>query len=331
MRGDILKKKLMVLCAVAIMISTCLTGCKMNSGKIRFGSAGIGGTYQIFGDTFANLISSKSKKYNIEVKTTAGSAANLRLLSKDYIQMAVAQMDLINDAYNRTGIFENDKKYQGYRAVASLYTEACQIVVPADSDIQSMDDLEGKKVCIGEEESGTEQNALQILNAYGLNERLVDTVNLNYTDAAKKLKSGDIDAFFCTAGVQTTVINELSKQCKIRLVSLDQKGVSRLKKSYKFYTEYTIPAGTYVNQTKEIKTVGVKAVLLASDKLSEDTVKDITQILFKNQQQIQYALPVDISLDETTAVAGITIPFHDGAAAYYKQHGITVNTEKGSN
>ena len=87
MRGDILKKKLMVLCAVAIMISTCLTGCKMNSGKIRFGSAGIGGTYQIFGDTFANLISSKSKKYNIEVKTTAGSAANLRLLSKDYIQM----------------------------------------------------------------------------------------------------------------------------------------------------------------------------------------------------------------------------------------------------
>lgn len=104
-----------------------------------------------------------------------------------------------------------------------------------------MDDLEGKKVCIGEEESGTEQNALQILNAYGLNERLVDTVNLNYTDAAKKLKSGDIDAFFCTAGVQTTVINELSKQCKIRLVSLDQKGVSRLKKSYKFYTEYTIP------------------------------------------------------------------------------------------
>ena len=300
MRGDILKKKLMVLCAVAIMISTCLTGCKMNSGKIRFGSAGIGGTYQIFGDTFANLISSKSKKYNIEVKTTAGSAANLRLLSKDYIQMAVAQMDLINDAYNRTGIFENDKKYQGYRAVASLYTEACQIVVPADSDIQSMDDLEGKKVCIGEEESGTEQNALQILNAYGLNERLVDTVNLNYTDAAKKLKSGDIDAFFCTAGVQTTVINELSKQCKI-------------------------------NQTKEIKTVGVKAVLLASDKLSEDTVKDITQILFKNQQQIQYALPVDISLDETTAVDGITIPFHDGAAAYYKQHGITVNTEKGSN
>ncbi len=101
-----MKKKLTILCAVAVMICTCLTGCGVNAGKIRFGSAGIGGTYQVFGDTFANLVTSKSKNYNIEVKTTAGSAANLRLLSKDYIQMAVAQMDLINDAYERTGIFE---------------------------------------------------------------------------------------------------------------------------------------------------------------------------------------------------------------------------------
>ena len=297
-----MKKKLTILCAVAVMICICLTGCGVNAGKIRFGSAGIGGTYQVFGDTFANLVTSKSKNYNIEVKTTAGSAANLRLLSKDYIQMAVAQMDLINDAYERTGIFENEKKYQGYSAIASLYTEACQIVVPADSSIHSIEDLEGKKVSIGEEESGTEQNAIQILSAYGLNEKLVDEVNLDYTNAAKKLN-----------------------------ISLDQKGIDRLKKSYKFYTEYSIPANTYTDQTQPVKTVGVKAVLLASDKLSEDTVKQLTKILFANEQKIQYALPVDISLDEKTAVEGITIPFHDGAAAYYKQYGITVNTEKGSN
>ena len=54
----------------------------------------------------------------------------------------------------------------------------------ADSDIQSIEDLQGKTVSIGAEESGSEQNALQILSAYGLNDRLVDTINLNYTDAA---------------------------------------------------------------------------------------------------------------------------------------------------
>ena len=44
-----------------------------------------------------------------------------------------------------------------------LYTETCQLVVRADSDIQTLDDLSGHTVSIGAEESGTERNATQIL------------------------------------------------------------------------------------------------------------------------------------------------------------------------
>ena len=74
-----------------VMLAGILTSCGTNTGKIKFGAAGLGGTYRVFGDTFANLVTSKNKKYKMEVKTTAGSAANLRLLSDGYIQMAVAQ------------------------------------------------------------------------------------------------------------------------------------------------------------------------------------------------------------------------------------------------
>ena len=73
--------------------------------------------------------------------------------------------------------------------------------------------------------------------------------------------------------------------------------------------------------------VGVKAVLLASDKLSEKKVKEITEILFENKAELQYILPTDISLDESQATEGITIPFHDGAAVYYEEHGISMNEE----
>ena len=306
-----------------VMLAGILTSCGTNTGKIKFGAAGLGGTYRVFGDTFANLVTSKNKKYKMEVKTTAGSAANLRLLSDGYIQMAVAQTDLTNDAYERTGIFENEKQHGGYSAVAALYTEACQIVVKADSSINTVEDLQDKRVSVGEEESGTEQNAKQILAAYGLNDSLVDEVNLDYSNAAEELSEGKIDAFFCTAGAQTTVIGELAK-----------KSAEKLKGTYKFYTDCTIPKETYNGQTEDVKTVGVKAVLLASDKLSADTVKDITKILFENKQELQYALPVDISLDEKSAVEGITIPFHKGAVAYYEECGMDaaeLTTEKESN
>lgn len=306
-----------------------VSGCGTVSDRIRVGAAGLGGMYHAFADTFTDIAQSENEDYKMEVKTTAGSAANLRLLSENYVQLAIAQADLTNDAYYGTGIFEG-KEYQGYSAIAGLYTEACQIVVRDDSDIKSVDDLQGKKISIGEEESGTEQNANQILAAYGLTDQLVDKVNLDYTEAASELKNGEIDAFFCTAGIQTTVIGELSKQCEIRLLALDENEKDKLMKAYDFYTEYEIPAETYAGQTEAVDTVGVKAVLLASDKLSEKTVENLTQTLFANKQELQYSLSADIALDEADAVEGVSVPFHKGAAKYYESVGVDVTTEKGS-
>ena len=320
-----MKKKLLLVGTLIL----ALTGCSVKSDKIRFGAAALGGTYREFAESFAEIVGDTNEDYAMEVKTTAGSAANIRLLSDDYIQLAIAQNDMITDAYNGSGSFEG-KKYQGYRAIAGLYTEACQIVVRADSQIYTVDDLQGKKVSIGEEESGTEQNAEQILAAYGLSDKLVEEENLDYTSAAKGLEEGKIDAFFCTSGTPTTVISELSKECEIRLVSLDEKGIDKLKNSYGYYMNCEIPEGSYTGQTEKVTTVGVKAVLLASDDLPEDTVKDMTKILFENKQKIQYTLPSDIALDEKTATEGIGIPFHKGAAAYYQEQGISVETEKKS-
>lgn len=324
------KKLVMITGILAFALVGCsVSGCGTTSGRIRFGAAGLGGMYHAFADTFTDIAQTENEDYKMEVKTTAGSAANLRLLSEDYVQLAIAQADLTNDAYYGTGIFEG-KEYQGYSAVAGLYTEACQIVVRDDSDIKYIDDLQGKKISIGEEESGTEQNANQILAAYGLTDQLVDKVNLDYTEAASELKDGEIDAFFCTAGIQTTVIGELSKQCDIRLLNLDEKAMDKLLKAYDFYTEYEIPAETYTGQTEAINTVGVKAVLLASDKLSEKTVENLTRALFANEQELQYSLSADIALDEADAIEGISVPFHKGAVRYYESAGVDVTTEKGS-
>lgn len=318
-------KKKLTLWSLALLLF--ITGCAAGSAKIRFGAAGLGGTYHVFADAFARVVTGQEEKYEVDVKDTAGSAANLRLLSDGYIQMAIAQTDLTNDAYYGTGIFHDGNIYQGYSAVAGLYTEACQIVVRKDSGIESVEDLQGKTVSVGEEESGTEQNAKQILAAYGLSEKLVDEVNRDYTSAADQLKKGDIDALFCTAGTATTMIGELAKQCDVQLLALDENAIGKLLGSYDFYTRYTIPAGTYQNQTEDVQTVGVKAVLLASNQLSEKTVEEITQILFAQKEQLQYALPVNMELDEQEAVEGITIPFHKGAEKYYKGLGISVTTE----
>ena len=314
--------------AAACLILCCLllAGCSGTSRKIRFGTAAVGGNYNTFGQTFAGLVSSGEDPTEIEVKVTAGSAANIRLLSQDYIQLAIAQTDVISAAWNGTDTF-SEKALKGYGAVAGLYTEVCQFVARKDSGITSIRDLKGRTVSVGEAESGSEVNAVQILSAYGLNSKLVTEVNLNYTDAAKALQSGEIDAFFCTAGVRTTVVEELAKQTEIVLLPIDADEQAALIDTYDFYTPVTVPAATYTGMDRDVETIGVKAVLLAGSKVSSSEVEKLTKALFANAEKLQLAVPVDFVLTEENAVQDIPIPFHKGAAAYYESMGITVSAE----
>ena len=235
------RKWIAALLAGCMLAALLLTGCSAAETvkRLRFGVAGEGGVYHNFGEQFAAL-ENETSNGTIELRTTAGSAANLRLLTGEYLQLAIAQADLAQDAYNQTGIFAEEEDIRGFGAVAALYTEACQVIVRADSDIQSIEDLQGKTVSIGAEESGSEQNALQILSAYGLNDRLVDTINLNYTDAADQLKAGKIDAIVITVGTPSPVVTELAGECGIRLLNVDGTAAQRLLSSYNAYRKVTI-------------------------------------------------------------------------------------------
>ena len=163
-----------ILCILLSLLLVLLNGCSSDTGNIRFGAAGVGGMYYTFANSFTGILSKENENYSYEVKNTAGSTANIRLLSNHYIDLAIAQADLIQDAYEGTGAFDGNI-CKDYSAIAGLYTEACQIVVRADSSIYSLDDLQGKHISIGASESGTERNAKEILAATGLTSRLVQT------------------------------------------------------------------------------------------------------------------------------------------------------------
>ena len=248
-----MKKHLFRIIAV-LSAAVLLAGCA--ASRLRLGAAAAGGVYNAFGTAMA------AQNSTIEVKQTAGSAANLRLLAGGYLQLAVAQSDMAQDAYDGSGIFAHESTERSFSAVAALYEEAVQVVVRADSGITTLEELQGCTLSVGEEESGTEQNAGQVLAACGLNNRLVHTVNLNYTDAAAQLADGTIDAMFVTAGLHADALEQLAETCAIRLLSVDGGVGARLLAAYPAYRACVIPAGTYAGQGEDVWTVSVQALLL---------------------------------------------------------------------
>ena len=315
-------KKITALVTAVLFLLTALTACGQKD-KLRIGTAGEGGNYNSLGHALSDTLGGEPYKISTEVKTTAGSAANIRLLSKDYLELAFAQSDVIDEMYYGT---LEEAAMKGFSAVAALYPEPVQIVVKADSQIVSVNDLAGKTVSVGEADSGTQKNAAQILQAYGLTSNMLTIQNMTYTEAVNALSSGKIDAMFCTAGVPAQVITDLSKEMPINLVPVKGQQAALLKDAYGFYTKVDIPAGTYSGQKNDVTTLAVQSVLLASDKVPEDTVYTITSALFKEKAALNSAVPVEFDLVEQNAVESITIPFHKGAASYYAECGITVAT-----
>ena len=207
-------KRTAVLMLAFIML--VMTGCSGTGKNIRFGAADIGGVYYSYASTFSQLAHEDMSDYSFETKATAGSVANLRLLSGDYIDLGIVQADMLSDAYNGKGTFKDGDYKKGYK-------EVCQIIVKSASGIETIDDLVGKTVSIGAAESGTEKNAEEILKVSGITEELVKTVNMDYSEAVDKLMAGEIDAMFITSGIRTSIIEQLSKKCSIDVISIDEK------------------------------------------------------------------------------------------------------------
>ena len=93
-----MRKKISFLLCVILLLTS---GCSRYNKNVRFGAADIGGMYYTFANTFTQIASDNISDYTFEVKATAGSSANLRLLSENYIELGIAQADLIKDAYNK--------------------------------------------------------------------------------------------------------------------------------------------------------------------------------------------------------------------------------------
>ena len=138
-----------ILSIFLLFLSLFFVGCgKNNEDVIRMGTGGTGGNYYNYGVNLSEALSNETD-YGMEI-------------SKGYLDMALVQSDILADAVNGKGNFSNNP-LTGFHVVTGLYTESCQVIVRGDSKINSIEDLAGKKVSVGEEESGAQKNALDIL------------------------------------------------------------------------------------------------------------------------------------------------------------------------
>ncbi len=287
--------------------------------SINVGTGSTTGTYYAFAT--ASLQAITTSEYDFKVVSTGGSQANIEGIEDGDYQFATVQNDVMNYAYK--GINGFTAPITSFSAVACIYPEVVQLVATAASGIKSVADLKGKMVGIGDVGSGTYYNAIQILEAAGIDvENDIKTTPASFGDAAAGLKDGSIDAAFVTAGTPTTAITELATSTDVVVVDLGDEVINSLVEEYPFYTLYEVTNADYTFVEETVKTVAIMATYVVTNEMSEDQVYEITKALWETED-VKTSHAKGAQMDINTTLNGIgDVPLHPGAEKYYIEAGI---------
>ena len=295
------------------------------SANLTMGTGGEAGTYYAFGGVLSNYLGQNSD-VKVNVVSSGGSAANITGIVVDGIfDLATVQSDVMTYAYNGTNTFADVGAMSDFRVLGGLYAETVQIVT-CNPDIKSVADLKGKSVCVGDVGSGTYFNTVDILAAYDMTIDDVKPVYQSFGASTDSLKNGKIDAALLTAGAPTTAVVDLATSNSVYLVSIDDEHMEKLLEACPWYASYTIPAGTYKGFDEDAVTVTVKATLICSASLDDDVAYAIVSMIYDNAEAIAELHSKGAELSLEFATEGIAVPFAKGAAQYFAEHGIEVDT-----
>lgn len=290
------------------------------------GTGSVTGLYYSTGESIAKMINNNYDLYGqkVVVESTDGSVFNINAVMGGNLELGIAQSDRQTQAWEGLAEWKEAGSQKDLRAICALYSESVTLIAAVDANINSIEDLKGKVVGIGNPGSSNRGNAIIALKNAGLNwETDIKAENLKSSETAKMLQDGHIDAYFYTVGHPNDSFKEATAgKREVKFVPITN--IDKLLEKYSYYTKSVIPIGFYPNaaNTEDVETFGVKATLITSVSVHDDIVYAVAKEVFDNLDEFKALLPAFSVLTKENMMEGLTAPFHPGVLKYFKEAGL---------
>jgi uncharacterized protein len=326
-------RKLLFAVALVALVSVTVFAGGQNEGEessgpvfATIGTGGVTGVYYPAGGAISRMVNAKSSEYGIRasVESTGGSVFNINAVVSGDLEFGITQSDRQYQAINGMAEWEGNEM-SDLRSVFSLHPESITLIASVDSDIETVEDLRGKRVNIGNPGSGQLQNSLDVLGAFGMTEADIQAEQVGAVEAPSLLQDGRIDAFFYTVGHPNGNITEAtSGRTNVRIVNIEGPGIDDLLAELPYYAEAQIPQSFYPQaaNTSDATTMGVKATLVSAAGVPDDVVYAVTKEVFENLEEFKALHPAFAVLTTENMLQGMSAPVHPGAVRYYEEAGL---------
>lgn len=290
-----------------------------------FGGGPVGGAYQTFANAMSLIMADANPNLDIAAEGTGGSAANLRSVNSGDIDYGISYA---GDLYlGRNGLLADDPtEYTDVRAVAALYGGVVHLVVRADSDIQTPEDLVGKRFAPGNAGSGAALSAERFFTHLGI----WDDINieyLGYSQAASALGDGQLDGFWVLAAFPNSSVTEASTLTDIRLIDVGTTAEeSGFYEAFPFFSPRALIGGTFEGNPDDVPSFQDTAIWTANVEVPAELVKGALEAVLSDAglEDMRAAHPAAGEMGIESGVNGVPIPLHAGAAEFYTENGVTI-------
>lgn len=293
---------------------------------VTIGSGGVGGTYYPLGGVMAELLTKGNVDIKATSRSTAASKENCRLVASNKAQIGMTMGSTLYQAYTGTEAFKDDGKLP-LLTLMHMYAAPQHLVTTTRTGIKKFSDIKGKKVSLGAQGGGDQLLSLMILEAAGMDpDKDLRKQQLSQPEAVTALKDGNIDAAFFNFAVPGSAVMEIAAVRDVVLIPLPDDVIAKVSAKHPFLMPYTIAKGAYSKQDQDVKTVADGNFLVVNEKLPEKVAYDMVKIFIEKKEDIMKVTPQAVDFTPQKAGIGI-IPFHKGAAKYFKEKGVNVESK----
>lgn len=318
-----MRKLLLSALAVTVVAGASAMPTPAKAGRdLLIGGGSVTGVYYQVALHVCNLVNKHSDgEYNCVGRPALGSVFNINAVNRGLLDFGVAQSDRNWQAANGAADWDGSP-VEGLRSVFSVHPETVLLVTRADSGIDSVDDLYGRAVNIGNPGSGQRGNAEDVLRLYGIDaDDDIDAQGLQQNEASRALIDQKIDAFFYTVGNPAAAIEEPANSTDIRLVPINSDAIREFIADKPYYVMTEIQPGTYQGVDEAVETYAVKATVVTSAALEDQVVYDVVKIIMENLDELKASHAAFKNLEPADMLEGLSAPLHPGAAQYYEEMG----------
>lgn len=289
--------------------------------SVKVGTASQGGTYFIYGAGWAGLVQERLG-VNTSTEATGGPIQNMALVHNRNLDFAMVTMGPAYDAWNGQSPIAPGVQMTNVRAMFPMYQTPFQIIALKSSGIDSVDDLNGKRVGVGPR-GGTAGGVFpKLFQDLGI------TIQPQYggaSDLAGQLQDGLIDAFAFAAGVPISAFSQVEAQVPVNIFSFTPEQLETILEKNPALSPYTVPAGTYQSVTEPQPTVAMWNFAVAHKDIPESLVYEIMKVVLDNPERMTEIHRAAAETRPENYKYNRFLWFHPGAIRYYREKGLELD------